>query len=88
MKKVLLKNFIVTNGDVITNINYNDLLNFHEENNSVATMAIRPYEIKNPYGEIKTIGNEIIDYFEKPVYKSYINAGVYAFHPKILKLLT
>ena len=35
MKKVLLKNFIVTNGDV-TVINYNDLLNFHEENNSVA----------------------------------------------------
>ena len=38
-------------------------------------MAIRSYEIKNPYGEIKTIGNEIIDYFEKPIYRSYINTG-------------
>tara|TARA_B100001063_G_C16775568_1_gene564992 strand:+ start:4371 stop:5414 length:1044 start_codon:yes stop_codon:yes gene_type:complete len=87
MKKILKKNFIVTNGDVITDINYNDLLKFHIKNNSAATMAIRSYEIKNPYGEIKTIGNEIIDYFEKPIYRSYINTGVYAFHPKILKLL-
>lgn len=87
MKKILKKDFIVTNGDVITDINYSDLLNFHIENNSAATMAIRSYEIKNPYGEIKTIGNEIIDYFEKPIYRSYINTGVYAFHPKILKLL-
>jgi hypothetical protein len=87
MKKILKKNFIVTNGDIITDINYNDLLNFHIKNNSIATMAIRSYEMQNPYGEIKTSGNEIIDYFEKPVYKSYINTGVYAFHPKILKLL-
>ena len=87
MKKILNKNFIVTNGDVITDINYNDLLKFHIKNKSVATMAIRSYEIRNPYGEIKTIGNEITDYFEKPIYKSYINTGVYAFHPKILKFL-
>lgn len=87
MKKILKNNFVVTNGDVITNINYNDLLKFHIENNSIATMAIRPYEIKNPFGEIQTIGNEIVGYSEKPVYKSYINAGIYAFHPKILKLI-
>lgn len=87
MKKILRKNFIVTNGDVITDINYNDLLNFHIKNNSDATMAIRPYEIKNPYGEIKTAGNEIINYFEKPIHKSYINTGIYVFQPKILKLL-
>jgi len=87
MKNILKKNFIVTNGDVITDINYNNLLDFHIKNNSTATMAIRSYEIINPYGEIKTKGNEIIDYFEKPIYKSYINTGIYAFHPKILKLL-
>jgi len=87
MKKIIKKDFIVTNGDVITDINYCDLLNFHIKNNSAATMAIKSYEIKNPYGEIKTIGNEIVDYFEKPIYRSFINTGVYAFHPKVLKLL-
>jgi dTDP-glucose pyrophosphorylase len=87
MKKILKNNFVVTNGDVITNINYNDLLKFHIENNAIATMAIRSYEIKNPFGEIRTIGNEIVDYFEKPVYKSYVNTGIYAFHPRILKLM-
>ena len=40
-----VENFIVTNGDTLTNINYIDLLNFHTNNKSMATMAIQKKEI-------------------------------------------
>jgi NDP-sugar pyrophosphorylase family protein len=87
IKKKLKKDFIVTNGDVITNINYDDLLKFHLKFKADATMAVKKYEFKNPYGEIKIKNYHILDFIEKPIYNTFVNAGVYVFHPKILKLL-
>ena len=79
--------FIVCNGDVISEIGFNDLLNFHIKNNCVASLAVKPYELRNPYGVVKVNGNRIIDIKEKPISKSYINTGVYAFNPKILRFI-
>ena len=76
------KNTIVSNGDVITEINYNSMLKFHEKNQADATMAVYPYEIKNPYGEVVTKEETILEIKEKPVTISYINAGVYIFKKK------
>jgi len=77
--------FIVYNGDVISEIRLSDLLNFHIRNNSIATMVVKPYELRNPYGVVKINGNEIVGLKEKPISKSYINTGVYAFDPLVLK---
>ena len=79
--------FIVTNGDIVTNIDYSQLINFHQENKANATMAVRNYEWQNPFGEVKTQGIEIIEFEEKPIYRSYINAGVYALESSTLSLL-
>ena len=79
--------FIVTNGDVITEINYVELLNFHHQNSASATMAVRGYEWQNPFGVVETQGLEIIGFEEKPITRSYINAGVYALEPSALSLL-
>lgn len=87
MKKILKGNFIVCNGDVISDINYDDLMEFHKNNSADATMVIRAYEVKNPYGEIKIQGSKIIRYLEKPSYHTFINAGVYVLNSKILGLL-
>ena len=48
-------------------------------------MAIKLYEWQNPYGVVKTDGIEIKELEEKPVFKSYINAGVYVLSPNSLK---
>ena len=85
--KLLNKNLIVTNGDVITEINYIRMLRFHEKNNADATMAIYPFEIKNPYGEVVTEEEKILEIKEKPVTISYVNAGVYIFKKNILKYI-
>lgn len=80
--------FIVTNGDVITEIDYGDLVNFHQNNSAVGTMAVHSHEFQNPYGVIQTTGIDIIEYVEKPTVKSIINAGVYVLSPEALKHLS
>ena len=79
--------FIVTNGDVITEIKYADLLDFHKKHSSLATMAIRQHEWQNPFGVVQTDGLNVVGFEEKPVVRSYINAGVYALSPEALKEL-
>lgn len=79
--------FVVTNGDIMTDVNYANLLNFHDLNNSDATMAIKKYELQNPFGVVKTDGLEIDAFEEKPIQVTFVNAGIYAVNPKNLKYL-
>lgn len=79
--------FIVTNGDVLTDIHYDELLDFHNQHSAMATMAVRNYEWQNPFGVVETTGIEIIGYEEKPISRSQINAGVYVIAPPALELL-
>jgi len=83
----LNKDFIVTNGDVISNINYGDVLDFHCKNSSIATMAVRQHEIHNPYGVVQLDGEDIVGFEEKPVARSNINAGIYALSPKAMDFI-
>ncbi len=80
--------FVVTNGDVLTDIRYGELLDFHVRNEAIATMAVRVHEWQHPFGVVQIQGIEIIGIEEKPVTKSYINAGVYALDPDSLIALT
>lgn len=80
--------FVVTNGDVITDIRYGELLDFHTRHSAAATMAVRVYEWQHPFGVVQTNGVEIIGFEEKPIARSHINAGVYAFDPTALTALT
>jgi dTDP-glucose pyrophosphorylase len=80
--------FIVTNGDVLTDINYSELLNFHIRHSADATMAVRQHEIQNQFGVVRTRGIEIDGFEEKPIYLSHVNAGIYILNPESLNYLT
>jgi hypothetical protein len=80
--------FVVTNGDVITDIRYGQLLDFHIRHGAEATMAVRVHEWQHPFGVVQTQGIEIIGFEEKPIARSHINAGVYALNPQALDALT
>ena len=80
--------FIVTNGDVITDINYSDFLEYHTVQNAAATVAVHTHEFQIPYGVVQINGLEVESYEEKPIVSSLINAGVYALDPDILDLIT
>jgi dTDP-glucose pyrophosphorylase len=79
--------FIVTNGDVICDIRYGELLDFHVKHQAAATMAVRLYEWQHPFGVVHTDGLKIIGFDEKPMMRSHINAGVYAFSPAAIDSL-
>jgi dTDP-glucose pyrophosphorylase len=79
--------FLVTNGDVLTDINYGELLDFHTRHAATASMAVRIYEWKHPFGVVQTRGVEIVGFEEKPIARSHINAGVYALDPEALGVL-
>ena len=80
--------FVVTNGDVITDIRYGELLDFHIRHNAIATMAVRVHEWQHPFGVVQTQGVDIVGFEEKPVARSHINAGVYALDPDALSVLS
>lgn len=79
--------FVVTNGDVITDIRYGELLDFHVRHKAAATMAVRVHEWQHPFGVVQMQGVEIVGFEEKPVARSHINAGVYALDPAALAVL-
>lgn len=79
--------FVVTNGDVISDIKYGDLLDFHIKKSSSATMAVRIHEWQHPFGVVNLDGIKVKSFQEKPIIKSYINAGVYVLKPSALKFL-
>ncbi len=79
--------FVVTNGDVITDIRYGELLDFHGRHQATATMAVRIHEWQHPFGVVRMQGVEIVAFEEKPIARSHINAGVYALSPEVLEEL-
>ena len=79
--------FLVSNGDVLTDIHYGELLDFHCRYAAAATMAVRLHEWQHPFGVVRTNGVDIIGFEEKPISRSHINAGVYVLDPTALDFL-
>ena len=79
--------FVVTNGDVITDIRYSEMIDFHNRQNTLATMAVRLHEWRHPFGVVQTQGVDIVGFEEKPIARTHINAGVYALSPEALDAL-
>ena len=82
IKQLPKEPFVVTNGDVITNIRYGKVLDFHNHHGAEATMSVRSHEWQNPFGVVNVDGFAIVGFEEKPVVRSHINAGVYVLDPK------
>jgi NDP-sugar pyrophosphorylase family protein len=81
------ESFLVTNGDVLTDVRYGELLEFHSRNRAAATMAVRLHEWQHPFGVVRTQGVDIVGFEEKPVTRSHINAGIYVLEPAALDAL-
>lgn len=77
--------FFVTNGDVLSSLDYEKLLAYHKEKNAMATMCIRKDTYQIPYGVIEIDEkNNIKDMKEKPVKDFFINTGIYVLNPEVL----
>jgi len=84
-----LKNqtIMVTNCDVISEIDYGDAIDYHKNNNADATMIVNRHEIQNPFGVVETKENKFVSYTEKPIKYENISAGIYIFEAENFKYL-
>lgn len=79
---------IMINGDILTNVDFSKVLDFHIKQASDATMCVRDYEIKIPFGVIEGEGHEITAMVEKPTYRYFVNAGIYIISNHIINSLS
>lgn len=75
--------FFVMNGDLLTQVNFDQLMQFHIEHQAAATMCVREYEFQVPYGVIEADGTDLMSIMEKPVHRSFVNAGIYVLSPEV-----
>jgi len=85
----LLKNkidtpLIVMNGDILTKVDFRQLIQFHEEHKAQATMCVREYHVEVPFGVIENDGHRIRSLQEKPRHRFLVNAGIYVIEPDVL----
>ena len=75
---------IVMNGDLLTKVDFKNLLNSHDEHNSEATMCVREYDFQVPYGVVEIDNYNIKEIKEKPVHKFFVNAGIYVLNKSLI----
>jgi NDP-sugar pyrophosphorylase family protein len=78
---------LVMNGDILTKINFSQLLDSHSKRNAKGTMCVREYEFQVPFGVVKIEDQRIIGIDEKPFQRFFVNAGIYALEPEVLELI-
>jgi dTDP-glucose pyrophosphorylase len=79
--------FIVTNGDLLTNVSYEDILRTHKSDGNVMTVGLREESFQLPYGVVQLEGTRVAGIVEKPSYTHFINTGLYAISPEALDFL-
>ena len=76
---------VMLNGDILTDLDFTKLLEFHEENSFDATMCLREIETQIAYGVVDTLNDVVIGMNEKPSYQHRINTGIYVVSPEFVK---
>lgn len=80
----IVEPIIVMNGDLLTKVDFHQLLDFHYRRQSTATMCVREYTYQVPYGVINFDNWEITSLQEKPSYSFFVNAGIYVLNPEVI----
>jgi NDP-mannose synthase len=81
----LEKTFLVMNGDVLSTLSLNELIQFHKTQNAIATIATHHRRVNVDLGVIQWDGDDrVTGYIEKPTYDYSVSMGIYVFEPKVL----
>lgn len=85
--KKVNKPIIIINGDVLTQVNFKKLYDFHIKSKSLITVCVRQKTINLAYGVVKIVKETIKNLEEKPQLNYYINTGIYVFSPILLRYI-
>jgi NDP-mannose synthase len=80
----LTEPFLVMNGDILTALNFGDLMAYHHSNAAIATIATYPRSVKIDLGVIESDERaRLMRYVEKPTHHYNVSMGIYIFDPRI-----
>lgn len=81
-------NFLVMNGDVLTDIDYTDFFDFHLQNKALCSIATYQKKVNIDLGVLEVDNNDyIVEYIEKPTLNYNVSMGVYSFNRDILEFI-
>lgn len=84
LKDKLDSSFLVVNGDILTNFDFREIIEFHKKSNSELTVGVVNYQVNVPFGVVETLNGYITQIEEKPNLNFLVLAGIYVFTPPIL----
>jgi NDP-sugar pyrophosphorylase family protein len=88
IKNELNETFLMMNGDVLTTLDFSDLVTYHKRNGAIATIALNKRDVKIDFGVVELAdSNSIVEYNEKPKIDYLVSMGVYVFDPKVLEYI-
>jgi len=78
---------MVMNADIITEINFSDMLKWHQDKGAAITVGIRQFDQMVPFGVVETDGERITRIVERPTHTHQINCGIYTVSPEVIDLI-
>ncbi|HME44441.1 MAG TPA: nucleotidyltransferase family protein [Syntrophorhabdales bacterium] len=78
---------VVVNGDQLTQADIGELLKFHEQEQVIATMGVRHYQVEIPFGVVKQEGRRLLALQEKPTDHYLVNTGIYVLDSEAVSMV-
>ncbi len=78
---------LVINGDILTQVNFRAMLDYHREHGAQMTVGVRQYDVKVPYGVVECDGAKVERLSEKPELRLLVNAGIYLLEPAVYEFI-
>jgi len=75
--------FLVINGDILTGVSFQEMLDYHRKHGAELTVGVRKYEVKVPFGVVECNDVRVTQLQEKPTLNLFVNAGVYLLQPSV-----
>ncbi len=81
------QDILVTNGDILCGANFAQILSQHKASRALATMAVRDYSAKVPFGVVSVRDKEILSITEKPSFTHLVSAGINVLNPQAIRFI-
>jgi dTDP-glucose pyrophosphorylase len=78
---------IVTNGDIVTTLDFSRLLDYHWHHGGAITVAGVEHRTHVPYGVLRSVEHHLLEIEEKPERRDFVSAGIYALQPEVLRFV-
>jgi len=82
------RTFLVMNGDLLTDLDFDELVSFHRRHGAALTIAVHQRHVKVDFGVLE-LGDtyRVTGYDEKPELKYVVSMGIYVYEPRVLKFI-